>query len=118
MSFASLIAKLTSISKQYITRESLCPLSSNGYCLTDRTLLKLNAYYAFPALSNGEPQEPYTSTCLSSIQAIVELVNTAREVGFQTSSSPLFIWSSWVGARVIFGEPDRHALSRLSLRIS
>lgn len=67
------------------------------------TLLKLNAYYAFPALSNGEPQEPYTSTCLSSIRAIVELVNTAREMGFQSSSSPLLIWSTWVGARVMFG---------------
>jgi hypothetical protein len=69
----------------------------------DRTLLKLNAYYAFPALSNGEPQEPYTSTCLASIREIVSLVNTAREVGFAMSSSPLLIWASWVGARVDFG---------------
>jgi len=71
--------------------------------LTSRTLLKLNAYYAFPALSNGEPQEPYTSTCLHATRSIVQLTAKAREIGWIGSSSPLFIWSSWVAARVLFG---------------
>jgi hypothetical protein len=68
-----------------------------------RTLLKLNAYYAFPALSNGEPQEPYTSTCLNATRAIVALIAKGREIGWVGSSSPLFIWSCWVAARVLFG---------------
>jgi hypothetical protein len=68
-----------------------------------RTLLKLNAYYAFPALSNGEPQEPYTSTCLNATRAIVALIARGREIGWVGSSSPLFIWSCWVAARVLFG---------------
>ena len=79
--------------------------------LTSRTLLKLNAYYAFPALSNGEPQEPYTSTCLHATRSIVQLTAKAREIGWIGSSSPLFIWSSWVAARVLFGV----SLSILSL---
>jgi len=68
-----------------------------------RTLLKLNAYYAFPALSNGEPQEPYTSTCLNATRAMVALIAKGREIGWVGSSSPLFIWSCWVAARVLFG---------------
>ena len=70
--------------------------------LTCRTLLKLNAYYAYPALTNGEPIEPYTSTCLSSTKAMVTLCSKARDIGFSRTSSPLLIWSSWVAARVIF----------------
>jgi hypothetical protein len=70
----------------------------------DRTLLKLNAYYAYPALSNGDPIEPYTSTCLSSIKAMVSLCHRARELGYAKSSSPLFIWASWVAARVLFSK--------------
>ncbi|WVN86555.1 uncharacterized protein L203_101722 [Cryptococcus depauperatus CBS 7841] len=66
------------------------------------TLLKLNAYYAFPALSNGEPQEPYLSTCLSSARSMAKLVESARRIGWATASSPLFIWGCWVAARVLF----------------
>lgn len=73
-----------------------------GSQLTFRTLLKLNAYYAYPALSNGDPVEPYTSTCLTSTKAMVALCGSAREIGFARSSSPLFVWSSWVAARVLF----------------
>ncbi len=74
-----------------------------------RTLLKVNAYYAFPALSTGEPIEPYTSTCLSGARAVVRLAGVAREIGFCASSTPLFIWSCWVAARVLFGmqQPPR-----------
>lgn len=74
-----------------------------GRKLISRTLLKLNAYYAFPALSNGEPQEPYTATCLNATRAIVALIAKGREIGWVGSSSPLFIWSCWVAARVLFG---------------
>lgn len=66
------------------------------------TLLKLNAYYAFPALSNGVPVEPYGSTCVTSARAVVQLCNQAAEIGFKQASSPLFIWSTWVAARVLF----------------
>ncbi|RSH92069.1 hypothetical protein EHS25_008481 [Saitozyma podzolica] len=66
------------------------------------TLLKLNAYYAFPALSNGEPQEPYVSTCLTSARSMVALTSVARDAGWQRTSTPLFIWSCWVSARVLF----------------
>lgn len=66
------------------------------------TLLKLNAYYAYPALSNGSPIEPYGGTCTSSARALVQLVHQARDVGFRQASSPLFIWSAWVAARVLF----------------
>lgn len=69
-----------------------------------RTLLKLNASYAYPALSNGEPQEPYVSTCLSSARSMAKLANTARSIGWATASTPLFIWGCWVAARVLFGE--------------
>jgi hypothetical protein len=70
-------------------------------------LLKLNAYYAFPALSNGEPQEPYVSTCLTSARSMVALTSVARDAGWQRTSTPLFIWSCWVSARVLFGERVR-----------
>lgn len=66
------------------------------------TLLKLNAYYAFPALSNGEPQEPFTSTCLASCRAVVQLTDSARALGWQHAASPLFVWGCWVAARVLF----------------
>ncbi|TXT08628.1 hypothetical protein VHUM_02756 [Vanrija humicola] len=66
------------------------------------TLLKLNAYYAYPALSNGAPVEPYGGTCAASAAALVRLVAQARELGFRQASSPLFIWSAWVAARVLF----------------
>ncbi|KIY34495.1 hypothetical protein I305_03279 [Cryptococcus gattii E566] len=66
------------------------------------TLLKLNASYAYPALSNGEPQEPYVSTCLSSARSMAKLANTARSIGWATASTPLFIWGCWVAARVLF----------------
>lgn len=69
-----------------------------------RTLLKLNASYAYPALSNGEPQEPYVSTCLSSARSMAKLANTARSIGWVTASTPLFIWGCWVAARVLFGK--------------
>ncbi|GMK57850.1 hypothetical protein CspeluHIS016_0406840 [Cutaneotrichosporon spelunceum] len=65
------------------------------------TLLKLNAYYAYPALSTTPPQ-PYGDTCLSSARAVAGLCAAARELGFLHSSSPLFIWSAWVAARVLF----------------
>ena len=67
-------------------------------------MLKLNAYYAFPALSNGQPQEPYVSTCLTSARALAGLNVVAGEIGYMSSSTPLFIWASWVAARVLFGE--------------
>lgn len=66
------------------------------------TLLKLNAYYAFPALSNGIPIEPYGTTCMSSARAVADLCRVARDLGFRSSSSPLFIWGTWVAARVLF----------------
>jgi hypothetical protein len=66
------------------------------------TLLKLNAYYAYPALSNGTPAQPYGDICLSSARALAQLCAAAREIGFKTASSPLFIWSTWVAARVLF----------------
>ena len=66
------------------------------------TLLKLNAYYAFPALSNGDPQEPYTSTCMASCRAMVRLLDSARALGWQDAASPLFVWGCWVAARVLF----------------
>lgn len=69
-----------------------------------RTLLKLNAYYAYPALSNGEPQEPYVSTCVASCHAMVTLTALAREIGWNVCSTPFFIWSCWVAARVSFGK--------------
>ncbi|KAL1406275.1 hypothetical protein Q8F55_007971 [Vanrija albida] len=65
------------------------------------TLLKLNAYYAFPALSNA-PVEPYAATCAESAAALAALVADARALGFRQASSPLFIWSAWVAARVLF----------------
>ncbi|WVQ85757.1 hypothetical protein IAT38_007924 [Cryptococcus sp. DSM 104549] len=66
------------------------------------TLLKLNAYYAYPALSNGEPQEPYVTTCLASARAMAAIAEGARLVGWATAASPLFIWGCWVAARVLF----------------
>ncbi|KAI9636462.1 fungal-specific transcription factor domain-containing protein [Dioszegia hungarica] len=66
------------------------------------TLLKLNAYYAYPALATGEPIEPHTSTCLTAAGAIVDLIHTARAVGWMTASTPFFIWGCWVAARVLF----------------
>lgn len=66
------------------------------------TLLKLNAYYAYPALATGEPIEPHTSTCLNAAQSIVDLIHTARTVGWMTASTPFFIWGCWVAARVLF----------------
>ncbi|WVR05478.1 hypothetical protein IAU60_002494 [Kwoniella sp. DSM 27419] len=68
------------------------------------TLLKLNGNYAFPALSNGEAQEPYVSTCLSSARAMAAIADRARTsaVGWADASSPLFIWGCWVAARILF----------------
>ncbi|ORX38872.1 fungal-specific transcription factor domain-domain-containing protein [Kockovaella imperatae] len=66
------------------------------------TLLKVNAYYAFPALSNGDPVEPFTSHCLTSAHAVAALTVKAREIGWMSASTPLFIWSCWVAARVLF----------------
>ncbi|KAL7422894.1 hypothetical protein Q5752_002191 [Cryptotrichosporon argae] len=66
------------------------------------TLLKLNAYYAFPALSPGAPVEPFTSTCLASARAVVALCAAARAATWPTAASPLFIWACWVAARVLF----------------
>ena len=91
-------------SHQTQTAANLPPMMERrGIKLMIRTLLKLNAYYAFPALSNGEPQEPYTSTCLNATRAMVVLIAKGREIGWVGSSSPLFIWSCWVAARVLFG---------------
>jgi hypothetical protein len=39
---------------------------------------------------------------MASARALVHLTAQARDVGFITSSSPLFIWSTWVAARVLF----------------
>lgn len=82
-----------------------------------RTVLKLNAYYAYPALSNGDPVEPYTSTCLASTKAVVALCTHAREIGFAKSSSPLFVWSSWVAARVLFSESCDDSKSMLDTEL-
>lgn len=53
-------------------------------------------------MSNGTPIEPYGATCMSSARAVVDLCRVARQLGFQTASSPLFIWGTWVAARVLF----------------
>ncbi|BEI94281.1 uncharacterized protein CcaverHIS019_0607400 [Cutaneotrichosporon cavernicola] len=66
------------------------------------TLLKLNAYYAYPALGTGTPPQPYGDTCITSARALAQLCGAARELGFIHSSSPLFVWSTWVAARVLF----------------
>lgn len=36
---------------------------------------------------------------------MVGLAGVARDVSFVSSSTPLFIWSCWVAARVLFGTP-------------
>jgi hypothetical protein len=76
------------------------------------TLLKLNSYYAYPALSNGEPVEPFTSTCLASASAMTTISQTARNHGLAELTTPLLIWAEWVAARVLFGEFHMWILSR------
>lgn len=66
------------------------------------TQLKLNAYYAFPALSNGGPIEPYNSACLESCRAVASLAEIARSIGWIKSATPYFVWGCWVAARVLF----------------
>jgi hypothetical protein len=43
----------------------------------------------------------------------VGLSREARELGYQSSSTPFFIWSCWVGARVLFGESKGWVRHRL-----
>lgn len=63
------------------------------------TMLKINAYYAYPAL--GGTQQPFERTCLESCAAMVDLCAQAQTLGWR-SASPWFIWSAWVAARVLF----------------
>nr|XP_031861042.1 uncharacterized protein CI109_003402 [Kwoniella shandongensis]KAA5528114.1 hypothetical protein CI109_003402 [Kwoniella shandongensis] len=98
---------LTTTAKRWFVNLPLERITQVGLKLTIQaihyaTLLKLNAYHAYPALSNGEPQEPYVSTCLSSARSVAALADSARPVGWATASTPLFIWGCWVAARVLF----------------
>ncbi|ORY30760.1 fungal-specific transcription factor domain-domain-containing protein [Naematelia encephala] len=65
------------------------------------TILKLNGYYAFSAATSTEPLEPWTSICLESCRGIVTLTRQASVIGLQ-STSPLFTWSCWIAARLLF----------------
>ncbi|KAK8869490.1 hypothetical protein IAR55_000055 [Kwoniella newhampshirensis] len=98
---------LTTTAKRWFVNLPLDRINQVGLklmILTFSTLLKLNAYHAYPALSNGEPQEPYVSTCLASARSVAALAESARPIGWATASTPLFIWGCWVAARVLFGE--------------
>lgn len=50
------------------------------------------------------------SLCVQSYQGIWRLCEVARNIGYRKSSTPLFIWSCWIAARVSFGELSLCAL--------
>lgn len=63
------------------------------------TLLKVNAYHAFPA--SGGSVAPFRDRCAESTAAVAELCKQQASMGWK-SASPLFIWGAWVAARVVF----------------
>lgn len=63
------------------------------------TLLKVNAYHAFPA--SGGSVAPFRDRCAESTSAVAELCKQQAGLGWK-SASPLFIWGAWVAARVVF----------------
>lgn len=63
------------------------------------TLLKINAYHAFPA--SGGIVSPFHDRCMESTTAMADLCARHNGLGWK-SASPLFIWSAWVAARVVF----------------
>lgn len=107
---------LTSAAKRWFAdlalRQDHTALSLMVQGIHHATILKLNAYYAFPAQAEGKPLEPYNSTCLESTREMGRLARIAGEIGFDKTSSPFFIWSSWVAARVLFGESSAGKLGR------
>ncbi|CAK9782693.1 hypothetical protein CC85DRAFT_92279 [Cutaneotrichosporon oleaginosum] len=96
---------LTSAARRWFS--DLPPLEAGSMSLVIQaiyhaTLLKLNAYYAYPALGTGTPPQPFGDTCMASAHALAHLCSAARDLGWRKASSPLFIWSTWVAARVLF----------------
>lgn len=63
------------------------------------TLLKVNAYHAFPA--SGGSVAPFRDRCAESTSAVAELCRQQAGLGWR-GASPLFIWGAWVAARVVF----------------
>lgn len=63
------------------------------------TLLKVNAYHAFPA--SGGAVAPFSTRCAESTAAAADLCAAQAAIGWK-SASPLFIWGTWVAARVVF----------------
>jgi hypothetical protein len=74
--------------------------------------MKLNAYYAFPATSSGGLPQPYASTCMDAARGVLALTSAGRQISNSESmSSPLFIWSCWVAARIFFSKSSQATLT-------
>jgi hypothetical protein len=71
-----------------------------------RIILKLHGFHAYPTITTTAGIiEPYASQCLASARAICSLSCrvTVRDVN-APAVSPVFIWTCWIAARIMFGQ--------------